>query len=567
LTPEIWVADSETDPFDYDIIPKPFLWGLYNGVDYYEFTDTNDFVDFVSARDIVVYAHNGGKFDWHFISHRFEVGTPILVIAGRLSRFTIGKCEFRDSINIYAKPLEAFNKEKFDYAKMEVNVRHLYMEEIKTYLKSDCENLYALVTGFIAEYGFNITTASAAMKFWRQKLPSGRNKIPRSDGVFYDTFKRFFFGGRVQCFEQGDIKINALSADINSAYPNAMMQNHPYGLIYGCDNGKPRKKPDKWGPMFFDIEAVAHGAFCYRGTDGALYYPDDKETRIYHVTGWELLAAIETDTADKIKILQHYEFDELKSFSEYIDYFWEKRLEFKAAGDKHGSDFAKLMMNSLFGKFASDVSRYKENFLVAKDEFYSEFIHGPRRGEPEYGLHENDSWHEFREWVIVSREQDTSKKKFFNLATAASITGFNRAKLWRAICECERPLYCDTDSITAVSFNEKKSVTIGSELGEWEIEHHYDRVAICGKKLYAFHERGEKMKDAAAWKIARKGSRLEFADILKVANGQTVNWRSIAPSFSVAKSEPQFIRRDIKATAGDSRHVPRRYDPKYREEK
>lgn len=555
--PEIWVADSETDPFDYDIIPKPFIWGLFNGSEYHEFTDTDKFIDFVAKKEIVLYAHNGGKFDWHFLSHRFEPGSPMLVIAGRLSRFTIGKCEFRDSINIYARPLESYQKEKFDYDKMEASVRHLYMDEIRDYLKSDCENLFDLVTDFVSEYGFNITTASAAMKYWRYSLPTGRNKVPRSDGLFYDTFKRFFFGGRVQCFEQGDIKIDALSADINSAYPNAMMQEHPYGLIYSCEQGKPRKKPKKWGPMFFDIECIAHGAFCYRGKNGALYYPDDSETRLYHVTGWELLTAIDTNTASDIKILQHYDFAELKDFSNYINYFWDKRLEYKEAGDKHGSDFAKLMMNSLYGKFASDVSRYKENFLVPKDEFYSEFI--------DTELTDTDSWHEFREWVLVSRDQDTSKKKYFNLATAASITGFNRAKLWRAITECERPLYCDTDSITAVSFDTDKSVTLGSELGEWEIEHEYDRVAICGKKLYAFHTRGEKMNKKSSWKIASKGSRLEFADILKVAAGETVNWKSIAPTFSVAKSEPSFISREIKETAGDSRIVPRRYDPKYQD--
>lgn len=190
---EIWVADSETDPFAPDVIPKPFIWGLYNGTDYYEFNNSDAFVDFVTAWDIIVYAHNGGKFDWHFISHRFEPDNPILVIAGRLSRFNIGKCEFRDSINIYAKPLEAFSKEKFDYDKMHESVRDQYMPEIKKYLRSDCENLYNLVTGFINEYGFNITTASAAMKYWQMKLPTGRNKVPRSDAFFYDCFKRFFF--------------------------------------------------------------------------------------------------------------------------------------------------------------------------------------------------------------------------------------------------------------------------------------------------------------------------------------------------------------------------------------
>jgi hypothetical protein len=549
---EIWVADSETDPFDYDVIPVPFIWGLYNGNEYHEFTDTDKFVDFVSAKDIIVYAHNGGKFDWHFLSHRFMSGEPLLVIAGRLSRFEIGKCEFRDSINIYAKPLEAFSKEKFDYTKMDKSVRHLYMDEIRTYLKSDCENLFNLVTGFIEQYGLHITTATAAMKFWQYSLPSGRQSVPRSDAGFYDTFRRFYFGGRVQCFEQGDMKVDALSADINSAYPTAMMEQHPYGIFFAHNDGKPRSQPDKWGPMFFDIECVAKGAFCYRGINGVLYYPDDNESRIYHVTGWELIAALETNTIRKLKFLSYYEFGELKSFAEYVNHFWKARLQFKADGDKHGSDFAKLMMNSLYGKFGSNPEKYKEHFLLPKQEFYEHYIET---------LSDMDSWKEFREWVIVSRAQDNSKKKFFNLATAASITGFVRAKLWRAIVECDTPYYCDTDSITAKGFGE--SVVIGTQLGEWEIEYKYDRVIICGKKLYAFHHREKKMNDKASWKIASKGARLNYADLIKVASGQVVTFRNMAPTFSVSKVAPTFISRDIKATAGDSRVVPRKFDPKY----
>ncbi len=549
---EIWVADSETDPFEFDIIPKPFIWGVYNGKDYYEFTDTDKFVDFVSGKDIILYAHNGGKFDWHFISHRFEPDSPLLIIAGRIVRFTIGQCEFRDSMNIYAKPLSAFAKEIFDYNKMHESVRAEHMEEIRTYLRSDCENLYQLVTGFIASYGLHITTASAAMKYWQIKM---KNKIPRSDEFFYNDFSRFYFGGRVQCFEQGDIKVQAMSADINSAYPDAMMREHPYGLLYSCDKGKPRVSSDEWGPMFFDIECISHGAFCYRGTNGTLYYPDDKTVRLFNVSGWELLAAMDTKTVEKLKILQHFEFGELKNFSQYIDYFWNVRKEYKADDDVHGSDFAKLMMNSLYGKFAANPNRYKDNILVEKEKFYAEGIHL---------LEEGESWREFREWIIVHKNQDESVKKFFNLATAASITGFVRAKLWRGICECDRPFYCDTDSITAIGFG--KSVIISNELGDWAIEHKYNRVIVCGKKLYAFRKKGKLKENEKRWKVASKGARLTSDDLIKIADGKMVTFRSEAPTFSVAKSKPTFIERNIIATAADSRIVPRRFDPMFAEE-
>jgi len=550
---EIWVADSETDPFEFDVIPAPFIWGVYNGSDYYEFTDTDKFVDFVSTKEIILYAHNGGKFDWHFISHRFEPHTPLLIIAGRIAKFNIGKCEFRDSINIYSKPLSAFAKETFDYNKMHYSVRAEYMDEIRKYLRSDCENLYALVTGFIESYGLHITTASAAMKFWQMRL---KNKVPRSDEFFYNDFSRFYYGGRVQCFEQGDLKVQALSADINSAYPDAMMREHPYGLLYAAADDAPTVSSDKWGPMFFDIECNSRGAFGYRGTNGTLYYPDDGTIRIYHVTGWELLAALDTDTIDKLKILQHFEFMELKSFSEYITYFWNVRKEYKAAGDIHGSDFAKLMTNSLYGKFAANPNRYKDNILVPRNEFFDEGIHL---------LEDGESWKEFREWVIVHKNQDEKAKKFFNLATAASITGFVRAKLWRAVCNCKRPIYCDTDSICAESFGD--DVTLSSELGDWGIEYKYNRVIVCGKKLYAFRKVGRLADDEKRWKIASKGARLNEKDLIKIAAGKTITFRSNVPTFSIAKSQPTFMERNIVSTAGDSRIVPRRFDPMFAEEK
>ena len=548
---EIWVADSETDPFELGRVPAPFIWGLYNGVDYFQFDNTDAFVDFVSTKNIICYAHNGGKFDWHFISHRFDPDNPILVIAGRLSRVTIGLCEFRDSINIYNRPLRDFAKDDFDYNMMQPEVRHRYMPEIEKYLKSDCVYLYELVTQFIALFGLHITQATAAMKYWQGRLPSGRNTLPRSDEHFYNDFARFFFGGRVQCFEQGDIKIQAESADINSAYPHAMLEDHPYGTKYVEGTGKPRINHTKWGPMFFDIECVAHGAFCYRGTNGTLYYPDDDIARIYHVTGWELLNAIDTDTAEKIKFLAWFRFVELKTFSEYVNHFWDAR---KTAVDKHESDFFKRMMNSLYGKFAANPNKYQNNILMDKKEFYEKGIHDLEQGE---------SWHNFREWIIIAKNQDKKSKRFYNVATSASITGYVRAKLWRAIIECDHPMYCDTDSITAVGFNEKKSVTLGDELGEWKIEAKYNRVIICGKKLYAFRKRGNLKGDDKRWKLASKGARLNEKEIIRVAAGKTVIYRSDVPTFSVAKSEPTFMSREIKATAGDSRHIPRRFDPHY----
>jgi len=582
---EIWVADSETDPFELGIIPKPFIWGVYNGYGdtfYREFTDTDSFVDFVSKRNIILYAHNGGKFDWHFISHRFEPESDLLIINGRLARFTINRCEFRDSFNLMPVALDQYQKEKIDYSKMHYLYREQYMDEIKTYLKSDCVNLWNMVYGFDRDYGRHITQASAAMNFWHYRLG---NKVPRSDAEYYDTIKPFYYGGRVQCFEYGDIRPPTgklfKSIDIKSAYPDAMMRDHPYSLEYERKPGKPRKHMDKWGPMFFVIDCVARGCFPYRGTNKNLYFPADDEKRRYFVTGWEVLAALETGTIEDYTFLEHYDFTETINFSEYVNYFWNLRQAFKKSGDKGGEFYCKIFLNALYGKFGMDIRKHKNYTLKPRGEM-PRLIASMKDGE---------SVIDFKEWCILAEQAAIGRKRFYNLATSASITGYVRAKLWSAICTADRPLYCDTDSITAAGFGDE--INLSSELGDWEIESHYDRVVICGKKLYAMHKVrddgvweysaekraiNKKMRDdpniktrreaecKVAWKMASKGAKLDHIDLINIAAGEKVQFNNIVPTFSMSKAKPTFVSREIKITASDIRTVPRGYDPKFKDE-
>ena len=150
----IAVADCETDPFDGHIIPSPFLWGYYDGTNYEEFTTTDKFIEFIyTLPPTILYAHNGGKFDWHFILDYIEDLEKVMIINGRLAKFTIGEVEFRDSMNILPVSLKKMQKDEFDYNKMKADVRHKYMAEIKRYLYHDCLYLYQYVTGFIDDPG------------------------------------------------------------------------------------------------------------------------------------------------------------------------------------------------------------------------------------------------------------------------------------------------------------------------------------------------------------------------------------------------------------------------------
>jgi hypothetical protein len=130
--------------------------------------------------------------------------------------------------------------------------------------------------------------------------------------------------------------------------------------------------------------------------------------------------------------------------------------------------------------------------------------------------------------------------------------------------------------VTAVEYPEW--LTIGKDLGNWEVEYRYDRLVICGKKTYAFHIEGRPEWDSINktdwidskgqpiprnWKKATKGAALTAQDLINIATGKPTRFLPMAPTFSVHKSNPRFIPRVIKMTAADVTRVPREFDPEF----
>ena len=131
---------------------------------------------------------------------------------------------------------------------------------------------------------------------------------------------------------------------------------------------------------------------------------------------------------------------------------------------------------------------------------------------------------------IISRPLPKDQQQFYNVATSASITGFVRAFMWRAMCQCSGVLYCDTDSIAALDVS---SLDYGDELGQWDLEGRFDYGAIGGRKLYAFHYQDQPQRfdwsDKSThkhWKMASKGVKLTPEQMIRVAKGSTVLSRS-----------------------------------------
>lgn len=524
---QVYIVDCETQPFDgIRETYAPFCWGVLWRTEAEEFfrifESTKDFISFVIDHEGIYYAHNGGKFDWFFVTEYINAGSDVLFINGRLAKFTIAASEFRDSYSILPVPLSAYKKDDFDYNLL--NDYEKNRDVIHKYLRNDCFYLADLVYAFRALYGDALTTPSAALKFWAKE--QGYKKAEyTTDNAAYDAFYRaFYYGGRCESAIKGEVTTAFKCWDINSAYPFAMTHLHPWG--YHDTEGTEK---DIEGKSFVTVKAQqTGGAFPFRKQDGGIAFPNDSEVREYAVTGWEFLAAKRLGLLKNYKVLQVRTHNDEVNFRDYVSHFF--AIKRTASRDKPEYLLSKLFLNSLYGKFGTDPNSFKQSILA----------------DPKSGVSFTREGTEFNFVSQFSKtmalyEGKNAEPRFFNVAIAASITGFVRAYLLEAISAAKGFLYCDTDSIFAHSFAGK----VGDDLGEWKLEGGFSRGWFCGKKMYyAVSDTGKAKKD----KFAHKGVKLRKADYAKLVSGKEIRYRFEAPSISLKKKTVSYVERKIKMT-------------------
>lgn len=536
----IWVIDAETDPFLYGRVPEPFIWGLYTGAGFHTFRSTGELVDQLRGEDVLIYAHNGGKFDFHLMLAHINLHEEMKIIDGRLVSARLGKAELRDSFSLFPAPLRSFaGKLDIDYRKLEADVRERHMGEIVRYLQADCVELWEKLDQHERTYGRHLTQASASMAWWRELAGV---EPPRTDKAFFRKFSRFYFGGRVQVFRKGFVRTPLKVWDIRSAYPWAMLSEHPYHPQY-MELAYPRQvRPTD----LVDVLAVSDGALPWRDDKGSIRFPADGQRRLYHVTGHEYLAARETGSLHDAEVVNVCRFSGLRDFGCYVRHFYDKRKAhralaktYRASGNLAAAEaeeaevfFAKRYMTGLYGKFAANPENYGEFICVPWAE---------KLGHEGWDFNGRLGPH-----ALLRRPLAPHQEHYINLATAASITGQVRAHLWRAIKAAKGVAYCDTDCIMA----EAAELPIGEELGQWNLEGSAAWGAFAGKKLYYLKGSTPAEFDGKGEKMAAKGVRPDKDAILRAAAGEVVTVRSDAPTFTLKGKRPVYFQeRRIRMTA------------------
>lgn len=568
---KIAVLDFETDPFKYGRMPRVFAAGYYDGEDYKEWWGKDcpqRIGDFLLTQDVICYAHNGGKFDFFYLLeflnlNDHEEGQKFKMINGRIAVAVMGKCELRDSFLILPMAQAKYKKTKIDYDIFEENERDKLenKKEIKVYLKDDCLDLYEWVSSFVNRFGRKLTVAGAAFSEIKK---TGYNAGRKTCDTYDADHRPFYYGGRCEAIKPGVHKGHYKYIDINSAYSYAMLHQHPYGPKYTSYNGDDIGQEIPENDCYFvRITAISNGALPYRDekTKKILYFRDDIE-REYNASGWEIRAGLETGTLIIKNIERVLIAEETKDFSEFVNKFFNEKAIAKECGDKAAELENKIILNAGYGKFGQNGSAFREyelyptgyNPLTDEDRDMAKML-GTSPGEY---LTNWLGWIEEAEcpggYSIWSKPDPA--EDYYNVATAASITAFVRAYLWRAICESKNPVYCDTDSIMCEDFNGE----IGKDIGQWSQDAECnDTLYIGGRKLYTFMGTdGEVHK-------AHKGARLTHEQIIDIVkNNKPFEWYNDALSFSLkfgifpdmnvderrkVSKRDGFVKRKIKVTA------------------
>lgn len=546
---EVAALDFETDPFQAGRVPQAFLAVFASRQGCASFwSEKETEVIAWAVRKVekfrgIVFAHNGGKFD--FPGYLFKqaakrmYGQKILFIGSRLVRVKFGEADLRDSFSILPAPLRDYDKGEIDYEKFEKHRRNKFRAEIIDYAKRDANSLRALCLRFISEHGSRIlTAASAAMA----AIKASGVKIDALNSKTDEKFRAWYYGGMVRAIRPGSHDGLFRVYDIKSAYPAAMLADHALSARFEYLARTRKILPTD----FICLVGIANGCFPLR-TKAGLSWPTAAGK--YYVTGWEYLAAKKNGLLGKhtVKFIERPK--RVGNFRNYVLRFYEQKQKAEASGDKAGRLIAKILINSGYGKTAQRPDKWRDFIIVSHKDII------PENNIEDWTEEFIDESCSFAVWSRPAK----SPPRYYNVATGASITGAVRARVIDTLARVgDKAFYCDTDSIIT---GDTGVIETGCALGDWSLEVQGDRLVIAGKKLYGLRllpeyaateseavKKGYQWYQGRAWKIASKGARINPGELERIAAGEVVRYRNKAPTFSFT-SPTRWIERNISKTA------------------
>lgn len=460
---------------------------------------------------ILFYAHNM-EFDfkmlngYHYLINKYHYKVKNFYIENKtfIIRLENEKhfIEILDTYNYMPSSLQKIGN-NLGIEKQKINFNKCSDKKLSDYCKNDCEIIYSLIKSLIEFLEENnltklmSTSAGLSLNAFRHKFYDRKdNKILIHNWHSAISLERdSYSGGISDCFKIGEFKETLFKVDINSMYPKQMKDNKlPIKLLFSGNIN------DYNFEKLYDIFKSNNDKYlCIADCD--IYLP---KKYAYILTKAKLKEGVKSIflsgyfrcclTTPELnfvlkygKILKLYRLNIYEGsiiFKDFVDFFYTKKQEFKNKGNLIYSEFCKLMLNSLYGKFAQRQGNFTlvktlKNSCVKSDIYYD-------------GIQDKEII-KIQMGNNVFEVSDSNKNTFDSFVAISSfVTAYARMYLidMLLLAKRENVYYTDTDCliVNQEGLDNLQPLIDNNKLGLLKLEGISHKTIIYKSKDYVFND-------------------------------------------------------------------------------
>lgn len=430
----------------------------------------------------------------------------------------INKVTIYDSLKILNFSVEQIAKDfNLPIRKLELDyeekreIGHVLTDHEIEYIKNDVEIMARALEIMFNESLTKMTIGSSALKNYRESTLSFLNYFPELPLEIDQDIRQAYRGGFTYCSPTyaGSEVGAGIVLDVNSLYPSVMYnEKMPFGYPIFFEG---QYKRDVLHPLYiqmisceFKVKKNMIPTIQIKHTLSFLNNEYVEETKGEPVT----LALTNIDLElffehyDVYNITYHsgWKFKQISGlFTNYIDCWTEKKIEAKKNGNGALYRIAKLMLNSLYGKFS------KNPITISKYPYLDpEEIIKYNMGEPEVG----------KGLYIPVGCFITAYARRKTIETSQKIRNYTLEKYNK-----DYYIYSDTDSIHMLELPEDELKTFldidDYRLGAWKLESRFRRGKFIRQKCYIEEEYEDKLNVTIAGLPKKLGKYINFDNFEK----------------------------------------------------
>lgn len=411
---------------------------------------------------------------------RAVVESPPVILKWTRDRASI---EVVDTLNWWRVSLKAVG-ESIGLPKLEMPAPKASRAKWNAYGRRDVEIIREACLkwwAFIDAYdlgGFAPTLAGQSMRAFRHRYMDHPILLDDNIGAL-ELARASYHGGRTEAFTIGKVAGPIHCLDVNSMYP-AVMESKSYPTVLRLFTHR-----ISLAELTDYLKRYCVVAKVCLETREPIYAHATKDKLLFPVG--RLVATLTTpDLVTAIRmgqvrsVLSAAIYDRAPIFQRFVQELYQLRLQASARGDEVNKWLLKILMNSLYGKFAQSGAVWSE-IGESEDATIRTWV----EIDADTGIRRS-----LRQFAgIVQEKSREAESAASHPAIASHVTAYARAQLWQLFLDAgkEHVYYCDTDSIyvDAVGRERLSKQIDPATLGALKVEAVYPWMVFHGPKDYA----------------------------------------------------------------------------------